>query len=83
MHELGLSLHVMNRLMREEAACITLKTLLDNLNHVRILSLKAKKLIKLKPISFYQCTFALPSEPSHFFRELIYKILSQTSYSVT
>ena len=34
MHELCLSLHDMNRLMREEAACITLKTSLDRLNHV-------------------------------------------------
>ena len=34
MHELCLSLHEINRLMREEVACITLTISLDRLNHV-------------------------------------------------
>ena len=83
MHELCLSFHDMNRLMREEAAYITLKTSLDRLNHVTRIISQSKNFIKLNLISFYQCTFTLPSEPSCFFRDLIYAIPSQTSYSVT
>ena len=42
MHELCLSLHVMIKLMIQKAACIKLRTSLNDLNHVGILALKAK-----------------------------------------
>ena len=41
-HELCLSLHAMNRLMREKAVYIASKTLLDNSSRILFLSLKAK-----------------------------------------
>ena len=42
MHKLCLSLHAMNRLMREEAVYMASKTLLDSSSRVLFLSLKAK-----------------------------------------
>ena len=71
----------MKRLMREEGAYITLETSLHNLNWVdSSLSLLKQSDCKTK-FSSTNAHFALSAEPCWFFRELIYAVCSQTTYS--